>query len=257
MLDVAAVGDLLEAAVRLARDQEERKGGAGASAPSCLDRAGVAAVVSKEMPFTPLGRSLAASAVALRIECISMSSPSIAFCWADAPAARPRTKRPARNRRMTVPLSMDATAQSASVASDSAADRGGAPGPDIGSGLVSRRAAVASTGRTLAIHRQVPMGHSFKSQDLVVFQKRKHGTHPARAPAPAARPARRRLRLRDRQILGRRRVLDGDRLLLRTPGGKHTRSRASTRPAPRVALRARLAQALRPRAAEGAAPPVT
>ena len=65
------------------------------------------------------------------------------------------------------------------------------------------------------------MGHSFKSQDLVVFQKRKHGTHPgprARALRPAPLGDDYDYVIDKYWVVDR--VLDGDRLLLRTPGGK-------------------------------------
>jgi hypothetical protein len=65
------------------------------------------------------------------------------------------------------------------------------------------------------------MRHAFKSQDLVVFQKRKHGSHPGpRArhlrPAPAGEDYDSVIDMY--WVVDR--VLDDDRLLLRTPGGK-------------------------------------
>jgi len=65
------------------------------------------------------------------------------------------------------------------------------------------------------------MGRSFKAQDLVVFQKRKHGPHPG----PRARHLRPAPLGDDYDYVIDKywvvdRVLDSDRLLLRTPGGK-------------------------------------
>ena len=65
------------------------------------------------------------------------------------------------------------------------------------------------------------MGHAFKSRDLVVFQKRKHGPHPG----PRARSLRPAPQGDDYDYVIDKywvveSVLDGDRLLLRTPGGK-------------------------------------
>lgn len=65
------------------------------------------------------------------------------------------------------------------------------------------------------------MRQSFKTQDLVVFQKRKHGSHPG----PRARELRPAPQGEDYDYVIDKywvvdRVLGDDRLLLRTPGGK-------------------------------------